>query len=137
MKNNFRILKHTADLKIKIWAKTLKKIFSVAIFALFKSINPKTKGNFVFQKIKIKSQDLESLFVDFLNKSLSLSQIKKEAYFDFKVEKFSFKKKFFIEGLLKGKKMESFDLDIKAITYHQLKIKKEKNKWTAVFLCDI
>jgi len=137
MKKNYKILKHTADLKIKIWAKTLKKLFSFAPFVLFKTINAKTKGEFVFRKIKIKSNDLPSLFVDFLNECLCISQIKKEAYFDLKIKKSDFKKDFFIEGFLKGKKIESVDLDIKAVTYHQLKIKKQKDKWVVVFLCDI
>jgi len=137
MENNYKILRHTADLKIKIWARDLKKLFSLALFSLFQTINAKTKGNFVFRKIKVKSNDLPSLFVDFLNESLCLSQIKKEVFFDFKIKKSSFEKDFFIEGLLKGKKIESADFDIKAVTYHQLKIEKNKGKWIAVFLCDI
>jgi len=137
MENKYKILKHPADLKIKVWAKDLKKLFSLALFALFKTINAKTEGNFVFRKIKVKSNDLPSLFVDFLNETLCLSQIKKEVFFDLKIKKSSFEKDFFIEGLLKGKKIKSIDLDIKAVTYHQLKIEKKKGKWVAVFLCDI
>ncbi|MGB9598339.1 MAG: archease [Minisyncoccales bacterium] len=137
MKKNYKVLRHTADLKIKAFGKSVKEIFQSALLAMFESIKPEIKERIVFRKIKIKNGSLENLFVAFLNKALYLSQVKKEIYFKIKFQRYSFKKNFFLEGILEGKKIKSWGLDIKAVTYHQLKIKKEKKEWTVVFVCDI
>ena len=94
--------------------------------------SPKSK---IKSKIAVESIDLDSLLVDFLNEVLYLSQVNKEVYNDIKFRKFTDKR---LEGELTGNKIELFGEDIKAVTYHGLEIKKNKQGlWEVTVLFDI
>ncbi len=112
---------------------------------------PKTRSRKkVKREIKIKSINLPTLLVDFLNEALYLSQINKEVYFEANFKKFSNAE---LEGELMGQKIERFGEDIKAATYHDLgihqkpkpqrrvemnKVHRLKDKtWEAVVLFDV
>lgn len=139
MKNyssKFKILSHTADLKIKAFGKTKKALFlnmlkgmANALQAKIKNQRPRTK------KIKIKSLNLEILLVDFLNEVLYLTQVNEEIYNDVRFKKFTTSE---IEGEIIGQKVERFGEDIKAATYHGLSIRQRKDGlWEAIVLFDI
>ena len=87
------------------------------------------------QKVKIKSDDLGALLVDFLNEVLYLSQTNKAVYDYFIINRFTDSE---IEAEIQGKEVERFEEDIKAATYHDLEIKQNKNKvWEGTVLFDI
>ena len=137
MKKIFEILEHQTDLKIKVFGKNLKEVFRNSMIAMVESMRPEIDFSFkkTFQrKIKIKSFDLDSLLVDFLSEVLYLIQVNKEVYKKIEFLKFE---KYEIEAVLYGKKVKRFGLGIKAVTYHNLEIKKIKNNWYATILFDI
>jgi SHS2 domain-containing protein len=89
----------------------------------------------VKREIRITSQDFTALLVDFLSEVLYLSQVNKENYFEAKFTKFTDKE---IEAELSGQKVERFNEDIKAVTYHGLDIRQKKDGgWETVILFDI
>ena len=132
----FEILEHKADLKIRAFGKDKKGLFLNMLLGMVKNQRPKIKSRKkVKREIKIKSIDLPTLLVDFLNEALCLSQINKEAYFEANFKKFSDTK---LEGELMGQKIERFGEDIKAATYHNLGIYQRKDGiWEATILFDI
>lgn len=132
----FKILEHTADLKIKVFGKTKKELFKNALFAMAKALCSESKSQKIInRKIKNKSFNSEMLLVDFLSEVLYLSQVKKEVYFDVRFKKFSDTE---IEGELFGKKVERFSEDIKGVTYHNLSIKQRKDKiFEAIIVFDL
>jgi len=85
------------------------------------------------EKMKIKSLGREILLVDFLNEILARSQINKCLYrvSSFKIQDSS------IEAELISYPVESFDEDIKAATYHDLKISQKDGRFEVVILFDI
>ena len=98
--------------------------------------NGGTISNFQTKRnIKIKSNNLETLLVDFLSEILYLTQVNKEIYDKIKFLKFSDNE---IEVEISGKAVESFGEDIKGATYHDLEIKRNPDKtWQATVLFDI
>lgn len=135
----FEILEHKADLKIRAFGKDKKDLFQNILFGMSESMKAEIKKpeERVSREIKVKSQDLAVLLVDFLSEVLYLSQTNKEVYFNFD---FAFKNftDTEIEGVLIGQKIERFGEDIKAVTYHELDVKqKEDGSWEAVILFDI
>jgi len=131
----YKILEHTADLKIEVYGKDKKEIFSNALLAMVSGLRPEIKNQSTNQQIKIKSSDLEMLLVDFLSEVLYLIQTNKEIYNGVKFKKFSDRE---LEAELSGQKVESFGQDIKAVTYHNLDIRQEKDgSWKAIILFDI
>lgn len=134
---NYEIINHTADLKIKGFGKTKKKLFLNLLKAMIECQKAKMKEEEKpkVRKIRIKSLNLETLLVDFLNEIIYLSQINKEIYPEANFKKFSTKE---IEAELVGRPVERFGEDIKAVTYHGLKIEKiEENIFQATVLFDI
>jgi len=133
---NYEILEHTADLKIRVFGKTKEELFLNAVLAMGDGLRPKIKNQkSKIKKIKIKSDNLETLLVDFLSEVLYLIQVNKEVYTDVKFKKFSDNR---IEAELTGQKVERFGEDIKAVTYHGLEIcKKPDRTLQATILFDI
>ncbi len=126
-------LEHTADIKIRAYGDNLNTLFQNAAFAMFSQIYKAEVKPEITREIKIKSVDQESLLVDFLSELLTLSDQYNEIYNTFKLEI----KDFEIKGEISGQAVKSFDEEIKAVTYHELKITKNKNIWTAEIVFDI
>jgi len=150
----YEILEHVTDLEIRAFGKTKEELFSNMLKGMFESIKPKIKdksknlpalptgqaGGRQGQKtgvervIKIKSADEQSLLVDFLSEALAQSDINNEAYFEAKFDKLTDKE---LKGKIFGWPVESFAVEIKAVTYHGLEIKKVDDHWEAIVLFDI
>ncbi len=132
----YEILEHKADLKIRVFGRTKKQLFENALLGMTNSFLAEITGKeFTARFIKIKTLNLNSLLVDFLNEILYLSQINKEIYSKIKFKKFSDTE---IEAELIGQKIKRFNLDIKAATYHNLDITRLKNGiWQTIVLFDI
>ncbi|PIP24320.1 MAG: hypothetical protein COS25_02355 [Candidatus Nealsonbacteria bacterium CG02_land_8_20_14_3_00_37_10] len=131
----YEILEHKADLKIRAFGKDLKELFENAMIGMFESAKYEGGGRKIKKEIKVSSLDLLSLLVDFLSEALYQSQINKEIYNDIKFTKLIDTE---LEAELIGQKVERFGEDIKAVTYHNLEIKQNKNKiWEGTVLFDI
>jgi len=132
----YEILEHKADLKIRAFGKTKKELFSNMLKGMISGLQPEILNlETGTQNIEIKSPDLESLLVDFLSEVLYSIQVNKEIYIDIKFKKLLDTE---LEGELIGRKVQRFGEDIKAATYHELKIEQKEDKnWEATVLFDI
>ncbi len=89
----------------------------------------------------VKSVDREVLLADFLNDILGESQINQAIYpetrfIDFQPE--GLKEVSYLKAEITGHKIDRFDEDIKAVTYHDLSITQNKDGvWEAVILFDV
>lgn len=131
----YQKLEHTTDLKIRAWGKTEKELFANMLKGMFESIDPVfTDDKPTVRDIKINSPDKAALLVDFLNEALYLSDINNEAYLDCQIDKLTDKE---LEGKLRGRSIAEFKIEIKAVTYHDVKIEKKNGGWEATVLFDI
>lgn len=133
----YKILKHTADVRLKVEAKTMTSFFKEALSGMNRISKAKIKKNSpIFKrKISIESSDKTALLVDFLNEVLSLNNIYKETYTDAVFNKIS---ENFIEAELEGRAVEEFGEDIKAATYHEADVKQnKKGNWETIIVFDI
>jgi len=138
----YKFLSHTADIKISVDASTLEKAFIDSAMALQESIlGRKTKIKSLKQKqIEIRGHDLERLLYDFLEEFIYLIEAK-----DFILSKIKELKiiknenHFQLIAMLSGDNSTSykFSNNVKAITYNDMKIKKNKNKVTIEFVIDV
>ncbi len=129
-------IEHWADLKIRAFGKDKEEIFLNMLKGMSDSQKPGIKAKIKNKsKIKIKSLNLATLLVDFLNEVLYLSQIKKEVYYEIIFQKFSDKK---LEAEIFGQNIKKLGRDIKAATYHDLDVRQKKDgEWEATVLFDI
>jgi SHS2 domain-containing protein len=132
------IKKHTADLRLKVWGNTLPELFSEALKGMMNIIKHKKlerKQKKIERPITVYARDKTALLVDFLNEALSLAQIHKEIYTSVTFSTFS---EIAVEAVLWGRKVEEFDEDIKAVTYHEAEVRQNKKKeWETTLVFDI
>jgi len=144
---DFELLPHTADIKIRAYGKNLQELFRHALIGMFQAIHPIIpectiqNDRVVCSKLpekhelNVQAPDRESLLVDFLSEALYLSDVYNEAYLDAIIHECT---DTIINATLCGIKVEGFEVvEIKAVTYHELVIKKEKDIWQADVVFDI
>ncbi len=141
----YELLEHPAELRFRIYGKTLGELFINAALALaetlrqdakeiFKNPKPKTKNS----KLKAKSIDINSLLVDFLSEILAKSQINKCIYLvpKIRVSIVNSQKSKVVADLV-GYPVDHFNEDIKAVTYQDLNIQKIDGIWQTILVFDI
>ena len=139
---NYEIIEHTADIGIRLKAADLKQLFRNAALAMFDIIaekRPKTKDQRPkTQKISIKQRadNLEELFVNWLNELLSLAAIKELIFSDFQIKKLQ-ENNLEVVAIGEGIKNYRVNTEIKAATYHQLKLEKINSYWQAEVIFDV
>lgn len=144
---DFEIIEHTADLKIRVFGKTLEELFINALKGMFQSIHPiapicKFQNDRLVcpilaqeHTIAIKSVDKESLLVDFLSEALYLSDIHNEAYLDATIINLNEHQ---LQAKIFGIAIKGFEVvEIKAVTYHDLEIKEHNGIWQTDIVFDI
>ena len=135
----YEILEHTADIRIRVRAKDLKSLFCNCARAMFDIIAEKKESfRAVKRELKIvgKAQDLEELFINWLNELLSLSSARGMIFSDFKIRSLSENS---VEAIVSGERSQSYKVnkEIKAATYHELQITRIGNIWNAEVIFDV
>lgn len=127
MRRKFEILPHTADLRIRIFGRDLEILFKNAAFALAAILHPQEVKKFesvqLREKIEVMAEDRNALLVDFLSEVLSRSQINGAIYPDLAINELTDKR---ISAEILGRRVAEFKEDVKAVTYHEVNIIKNK-----------
>jgi protein archease len=146
MTKDFELVAHTADLQLRVYGDSLPMLFKHALIGMFQAMEPHAAGCSminervvckelpIVREISVSAKSLESLLVDFLSQALSLSDIFNEAYLDCIVHEID---DHHIRAELKGISIERVELEIKAVTYNNLAVKKINNHWQADIVFDI
>lgn len=136
--SNYELIDHTADTGIKVWGKSPAELFRNAAMALTDIIVEGSVASTVSENISIKSEDYENLMVDWLEEVLYLFDTKKFLASNITVKRMDSTN---IEAQLQGSTFDSahqtIKKEVKAITYHNLKVWKEEDKWLATIIFDI
>jgi len=137
----YKYIDHTADLKVRAYGKTLEEAFANAAIGGFDFLTDTTKiKKKTEKKISIKSKRLEALLYDFLEELLFLLDTESFIISDFKDMKIKqAKDKFELTCVAQGDSYKNYDVkgDIKAITYSEMLIKKEKTGFVIEAVFDI
>ena len=135
---DYEIIEHTADIGIRIRGKDLRELFVNAARAMFDIISPARHKTSLHHKINIsvKADNSEELLVDWLNELLSLSAVKGLIFSDFKINKLDENS---LEAVVSGGDISGYRIDkeIKAATYHELRIEKIASGWQAEVIFDV
>ena len=130
---------HTADLAARIYGKNIPELFENAAYAMFDLMaDLEGLGEDESETIEIEAPDEESLLVAWLNELLYKSFEKQALFRKFHVVSLN-------EGHLlaeaKGKKIEGqsgkLRAEIKAATYHNLEIQKDREGYKITIVFDV
>ena len=135
---HFAIHSHTADVRLELEASTLEELFTVALIGMAEFIKPNscTGDNLIIKKeILVNSIDTTALLIDFMSDVLTETHINKAI---FCTVTFAELTETSVRATIFGKHVESFDEDVKAITYHEADVKKNSaGNYTTVIVFDI
>jgi len=157
LEKNYELIEHTADVGIRVKGSDLKELFinaAVAMFDIIAEQKSVTKSSLNFARdrqsqsaslpegdkgtivVKQKADNIDELFINWLNELLSLSATKEKIFCDFKFEVLN---KNNLEAEVSGCDIKNYRIntEIKAATYHQLKIEQNKSGWQAEVIFDV
>jgi SHS2 domain-containing protein len=135
----YEVFDHTADLGLRIRAATREELFADAARAIFSVIvtNLSEVRSVQQRRIRVVGSDNDLLLFDWLNELLFLFETERLILAEFCVE---FEK----DGLSAECRGESLDParhvlehEVKAITYHELKVESNEQGWLAEVIVDI
>jgi len=132
--DGFLEIPHSADLALQVWAASLSGLFIQAAKGMYCLLRIENhEGSEVFRKMDMQEIDFENLLVSFLNELLVDLQLNKKVYDQFHLEINHPE----LIGDLTGKKISGVGREIKAVTYHDLKIAKTKSGFQTTIVFDI
>ncbi|MGD9153157.1 MAG: archease [Gammaproteobacteria bacterium] len=130
----YEYLEHPADLKVRAFGKTLPKLFINAACAITNFLYEVEETQVTkTEKVQVEANNLEDLFINWLTEILYLSDTNHLACVNFEIESFDEKRLVIDVGMISAAAKD----DIKAITYSELRVKKNNDIWEAVFVCDL
>jgi SHS2 domain-containing protein len=130
-----------ADAAFEAEGESLEELFEACAQATFevmaetKTVEAKNK-----EEIQLKSDDLEELLFNWLAELIYLKDLKTTVFskYEIKIEKpDGYKLLASVWGEPIDAKKHKVKVDVKAVTYHLLKVKKTDDKWTAEVILDI
>ena len=156
-KKDYELIEHTADVGIRVKGKDLKELFQNAASAMFdiiaeiklpsRQVPPQiladppisvagTRSPVKTITIEQKAENVEELFINWLNELLSLSSAKEVIFSNFIIHSISEKT---IKATAAGQSSKAFrsNVEIKAATYHQLKVARAGKMWQAEVIFDV
>lgn len=134
----FKLLAHTADIKFEVFGRDLEELFQNGVAALnsvlYQRPLPKAAST-GYEKIEAAAADVNTLLINFLNAILTHSEINRKIYQRIKFLKFS---ETGLTAQIFGTPVENFGEDVKAVTYHDVEINKDKKGiWRTELTLDI
>jgi SHS2 domain-containing protein len=132
----YEFLEHTADIKFQAFGKTIEEAFKNSILATVNSIcDEKIKKNIV-KKISVKRKDSESLLYGLLDEIVYLFDANSFLVSDVKKIKIKGNE---LEAELIGDSSKGYEIKehIKSVTYSEMFVRKEKDKWICQVVLDI
>jgi SHS2 domain-containing protein len=122
----YKYLEHTADVKFRAFGKSLEEAFVNSAYAMMNVLFEGKVKEVKIKKIKVKGIDEKGLLYSFLEEILFL--LNTEYFLLSRVKKIEIKNNELTAELI-GDDSRSYNLglDIKAVTYNDMFIKKEKD----------
>lgn len=139
----FELFEHKADMGVRARAPTLEQAFAEAGKALFEVMvdtgQVKARKSVSFEA---EAENLEELFVEFLNQLLYLKDVHSMFFSAFTVEEIEEAGEGYrLKARAAGERMkpEGHDIktEVKGATYSQLKVEKEKDGWLVQCVVDV
>jgi SHS2 domain-containing protein len=118
----YREIEHTADWELEVWAPNLSTLLEQAARGMYTLAGTHLQpGPRKIKQLSLNSLDAESLLVDFLDELLWLGEDEGLAFEQFKI---SIQNNSSLDAVLVGALIAQQTKEIKAVTYHNLRIIK-------------
>jgi SHS2 domain-containing protein len=139
VKKDFEFIDHTADIGITAYGADMKQVFANAARGLFSIItNLDNVASTKKLDIQVTAPDREALLLQWLNELIYLFETRKMLFSRFEITVIAdteLKAKAFGEKI--NLKKHELKTQVKAATYHMLKIEQNEDGWKAQVIFDV
>lgn len=136
----YEFINHTADLAIKFFGKTIDELFVNSALSLseiiFNATQSEIRNTIGKIHLNFSAKDLAVLYIDFLREILFQINTNFRYFYNIEINKFS-NKEMSINCYYHTLDIDKISQEIKAVTYHNVEIKKEKDEYSALVTFDI
>jgi len=135
----FEILDHTADIGIIVHGENLKALFENAGEAFFRLITDLRKvRRRIERRVNIRGESLDRLMVDWLSELLYLHDVENLLFKGFEIDSVG---EDGLKAVVKGEPFQEgvhvIKTEVKAVTYHQIEVRRENRGWRARVILDL
>ena len=136
---DYEILEHTADIGFRATASTPAELFRNAALAMMAiAVDPATLSGNQEKNVDVSGDGYPDLLVNWLSEVLYFFDSDEFAGRDFRIDEIDENHlRAAIIGEPRDPQRHTWELIIKAITYHQLKVEKADGRWQAEVFLDI
>ncbi|MBU2044159.1 MAG: archease [Candidatus Omnitrophica bacterium] len=138
---DFEFIEHTADVGVRVYADTSEQLFKNCAEVLFGLILDDRPKPDIEETVVVEAEDIEELLITWLNELLSLFFAYRFLPVDYDIileEREDYK---VIKSRIKGANFDPYQnkikMEIKAATYHDLKVEKNDSGWIAEVIFDV
>ncbi len=134
---SYELRPHTADIRISLRADSFPELFQAAVAALADILLPEGcqgKRLALHRRVALSAPDSTALLVDFLSEVLWQSQVRKALFCRFRVHSLA---ESTLQGVLSGIRVQGFQQDVKAITYHEARVDRLPSGYWASLVVDV
>ena len=135
----FEVIEHTADIGIVAYGADVKQVYANAALGLFNlmaDLDNLKEG--VKREIELSAEDVEVLLVQWLNELIYISEVEHVIFKRFEINELSNTR---LKATCFGEKIKAgqhrLKREIKAATYHMLKLSKEGDRYQVRIIFDI
>ncbi|MDY6954888.1 MAG: archease [Thermodesulfobacteriota bacterium] len=139
MPSAYEYIEHTGDLGFKVYGETLQALFVHGARALFEVlVSPETIEEKEERAVTVEAAALDELMVSWLGELLYLFDTQGLLLAGFEIETMTENR---LEATVRGEPMDlqrhEIKTTIKAVTYHQLYVRKRNGAWEAQVILDL
>ncbi len=136
--SGFEIVEHTADVAVKGWGSDLPELFSAMARGMFSIIaDPSAVHHRTSRRITLEADSLSDLLHTWLDELNSLHQIEHELYCGFVLRVTGRKLEAFACGEPLDAGRHELRTEVKAVTWHDLRVEPRAEGYEAYVLLDI
>ncbi len=128
---------HVADVRLRASGGELPELFSAALEGLAELIKPGSCNSVmnIQEKFECSAGDTTTLLINFLSEVLSLSHINRGIFCTVDFDELT---ETWLRGTIRGKLVDGFDEDVKAVTHHEAKVvKNDEGQYESIIVFDI
>jgi SHS2 domain-containing protein len=127
---------HTGELQMLLEAPTLRDLFAEAGRALAEVMgaDPASPASGPAERVQLRSSDRDALLVDWINELIYLSEKRRKLFTEIAIERLTDRE---LEAVIRGQDAEALATQVKAATFHGLRISQDAGGVSARLVLDV
>ncbi|MCF7907544.1 MAG: archease [Candidatus Omnitrophica bacterium] len=139
--SDFEFIEHTADVGVRVYGFSLEELFrnaALVLFGLMVDYEPRPE---IEERVIVEAEDSEELLITWLNELISLFFAYKFLPASYSIEIEDRPEQKVLKSCLRGENFNPYEnklkMEIKAATYHDLKVSSTDDGWVAEIIFDV